>query len=107
MAAVGVCAALSLTPALAGARSHAVPVAHAAKTCGVGSGRGYGYSYLTWLWTYRTSCSAGKSLAKKHGHARGWSCHRKVLDHSPVQYDAKVTCKSGGREIAWTYTQNT
>lgn len=83
------------------------PLAHAAGTCGVGSGRGYGYSYLTYLWVYRTSCSTGKKVAKAHGHVHGWSCSKTILDHSPVQYDAKVTCKSGRREVQWKYTQNT
>ena len=94
--------ALAAVPA-ASARA----VAHTAGNCGVGSGRGYGYSYLTFLWVYKTSCATGKSVAKQHGHARGWSCSKKILDKSPVQYDAKVTCKSGRREVQWTYTQNT
>jgi hypothetical protein len=81
------------------------PVAHTAGTCSVGSGRGYGYSYLTYLWVYRTSCANGRTLARHHG--RGWSCKKKILDRSPVQYDAKVTCRSGKREVQWTYTQNT
>lgn len=83
------------------------PIAHATGKCGVGSGRGYGYSYLTFLWVYKTGCSAGKSVAKDHGHARGWRCSKKIQDRSPVQYDAKVTCKSGPRVVQWTYTQNT
>jgi hypothetical protein len=30
-----------------------------------------------------------------------------VLDSSPVQYDARMTCKSGGKQVVWTFTQNT
>lgn len=95
--------ASALTP-MASARS---PIAHAAGKCGVGSGRGYGYSYLTYLWVYRTSCANGSYLAKKHGRVSGWRCSKKILDRSPVQYDAKVTCNSGGRQVQWTFTQNT
>ena len=98
-------AVLALAPtAAASARA---PVAHTAGNCAVGSGHGYGYSYLTFLWVYKTSCATGKSVVKQHGHVRGWSCSKKILDRSPVQYDAKVTCKSGRREVQWTYTQNT
>jgi hypothetical protein len=83
------------------------PLAHAARTCGVGSGRGYGYSYLTSLSVHNTTCSTGRYVARHHGHVSGWSCSRKVLDRSPVQYDARVTCKRGSRTVQWTYTQNT
>lgn len=84
------------------------PRAHAAGSCSVGSGRGYGYSYLTSLWVYRVSCATGRSVAKTHGHKHGWSCHRKILDRSRTQYDARVTCNaSGKRQVQWTYTQNT
>ena len=107
LAALGISAALAAAPG-AGARAHAAPLAQAAGSCHIASsGHGYGYSYLTWLWVYRTNCATGTHVAKRHGHVRGWSCHRRVLDRSPVQYDAKVTCKSGRREVAWTYTQNT
>jgi hypothetical protein len=83
------------------------PVAHAAGKCGVGNGRGFGYSYLTFLWVFKTSCTTGKAVAKAHGNVHGWSCKKKILDKSPVQYDAKMTCTSGHREVQWTYTQNT
>ena len=83
------------------------PIAHIAGKCSIGNSRSYGYSYLTFLWVYKTSCSTGKSVAKSHGHRPGWKCTRKILDHAPVQYDAKVTCKSGRSEVQWTYTQNT
>ena len=61
------------------------PVAHAAGKCGIGNGRGYNYSYLTFLWVFKTSCGTGKSVAKAHGHVRGWHCSKKILDKSPVQ----------------------
>jgi hypothetical protein len=83
------------------------PVAHAAGRCSVGSGRGYGYSYLTYLWVSRTSCSNGSYVAKHHGKVRGWRCSKKILDRSSVQYDAKVSCSSGRRQVRWIFTQNT
>lgn len=92
---------------LPSAVSARTPVAHAAGACRVGTGRGYGYTYLTYLWVYKTKCSTGRYVAGHHGHVRGWGCGRKILDRSPVQYDARVTCKSGSRQVQWTYTQNT
>jgi hypothetical protein len=81
--------------------------AHAARGCGVGSGHGYGYTYLTSLTVHNTSCSTGKSVAKHHGHFPGWHCSTKRLATSPVQYDSRVTCHSGSRQVIWTFTQNT
>jgi hypothetical protein len=89
------------------ASSARVPVARAAGTCSYGSGRSYGYSYLTFLWVHKTSCATGRTVAKHHGRVHGWSCRKKILDRSPVQYDAKVTCNSGSRQVQWDYTQNT
>lgn len=83
------------------------PQAHAAAKCSVGDGRGYGYSYLTSLQVSHTSCSVGRTVARHHGHVRGWSCHSRTLDSSPVQYDRKVSCRSHSRQVVWTYTQNT
>jgi hypothetical protein len=81
------------------------PVAHAAGHCSVGSGRGYGYTYLEVLTVQGTSCSTGKSIAKAHG--RGWSCTKKRLSTSSVQYVEKESCSSGSRRAQWTYSQNT
>jgi hypothetical protein len=83
------------------------PVAHAAGKCRIGNSRSYGYSYLTFLWQYRTTCGVAHYVAKHHGHVRGWHCSRKILDKSPVQYDATVTCHGGRREVQWSFTQNT
>jgi hypothetical protein len=82
------------------------PVAQAAKSCGVGTEHGFGYTYLTSLNVSRTSCKTGRRVAKHHGHVRGWRCHTKRLDASPVQYDSRVTCKSGRRQVKWTFTQD-
>jgi hypothetical protein len=91
----------------AGTSAASAPRAHAAGSCNVGSGTGYGYSYLTSLTVRNTSCGTGKHLAKKHGNVSGWSCHKKRLDTSPVQYDDRETCTSGSAKVVWTFTQNT
>jgi hypothetical protein len=107
------CSAMALSlvlsgilPTATGAFAHA-PQARIAGSCGVGSGHGYGYTYLTSLKVTRTSCSTGKSVAKHHGHVKGWKCSTKRLATSPVQYEARVTCKSGSRQVIWTFSQNT
>jgi hypothetical protein len=92
------------TAASGSARSR---TAQAAGGCGVGSGRNDGYSYVTSLSVRHTSCAGGLKLVKHHGHLNGWGCKRKVLDRSPVQYDARMTCHSGGEQVVWTFTQNT
>jgi hypothetical protein len=89
-----------------GAFAHG-PQASAAGGCGVGAGHGYGYTYLTSLKVTRTSCTTGKSVAKHHGHVNGWKCSTKRLATSPVQYESRVTCKSGSRQVVWTFSQNT
>ena len=89
-----------------GALAHA-PRAHAAGSCGIGSGHGYGYTYLTSLKVTKTSCATGRSVAKHHGHVKGWKCSTKRLATSPVQYESRVTCKSGSRQVVWTFSQNT
>jgi len=83
------------------------PRAGAAGGCGVGSGKGYGYTYLTSLKVTNTSCTTGKTVAKHHGHVSGWKCSTKRLATSPVQYESRVTCKSGSRQVVWTFSQNT
>ncbi len=100
-------ASLVLAVALAPGAGARPAVAHTAGTCSVGSGRGYGYSYLTWLWVSKTSCASGKNLAKHHGNLSGWRCTQKILDRSPVQYDAQKTCKRAAAQVQWKYTQNT
>lgn len=100
------------TIALLGALAAAVPAAaqtraQVAGGCGVGGGQGYGYSYLTSLKVSGTSCATGRRLARHHGNARGWRCHRTIVDRSRVQYDARMSCSSGHRRVWWTYTQNT
>jgi hypothetical protein len=99
---------LVVTPlAAAPASSARTPIAQVAGKCNVGSGRNDGYSYVTSLSVRSTNCATGLKLAKHHGHLNGWGCKRKVLDRSPVQYDARMTCKSAAKQVVWTFTQNT
>ena len=83
------------------------PRAGAAGGCSVGSGQGYGYTYLTSLKVTNTSCTTGKTVAKHHGRVSGWKCSTKRLATSPVQYESRVTCTSGSRQVVWTFSQNT
>jgi hypothetical protein len=96
-----------IAAAVAATTSSARPAAHAAGRCNTGSRRNLGYTYVTSLKVSRTSCSNGKKLVKHHGKLAGWHCSRKLLDRSPVQFDARMTCKSGGRNVTWTFTQDT
>ena len=98
-AAIAILAMAALAPA-------STPTAQAASGCGVGRGQGFGYTYLTSLSVKRIGCSAGRTVVKHRG-GRGWTCSKKRLDTSPVQFDERETCKSGSRQVLWTYTQDT
>jgi hypothetical protein len=86
--------------------SPASPPAHAASGCGVGHGQGFGYTYLTSLSVKGIGCASGRSVVKHRG-GRGWKCAQKRLASNPVQYDARETCKSGSRQVVWTFAQDT
>jgi hypothetical protein len=92
--------------AIVSATSAAQPRAQAARTCFYRT-HNYGYSYLTYLAVRNTSCTTGRYVAHKHGHVSGWSCHKRITAKGPVQYDASVTCKSGRRQVVWSFAQNT
>jgi hypothetical protein len=109
-------AAVLALPAPAAA---APPVAEAARSCGVGDGRGYGTTYVTSLRVSGTSCRSGKRVVRafhacrpgRRGRCgrrvRGYRCREGQRDRSPVQYDARVTCRNGGNVVKHRYTQNT
>ncbi|MGO9753380.1 MAG: hypothetical protein ACLP8S_15930 [Solirubrobacteraceae bacterium] len=103
-AVLGVALLASSASAFASPRTDTARIAAA---CSVGSGRGYGYTYLDKLAVKNTSCATGKNVARHKGRLSGWRCSKKVLDRSPVQYDAQMSCSSGGRRVNYTYTQNT
>jgi hypothetical protein len=75
--------------------------------CGVGSGRGYGYTYLLTLQVKGTTCGVGVQVVKHKGKLSGWRCAKKVLATSPFQYDARMTCTNGSKQVVYEYTQNT
>jgi hypothetical protein len=105
--------AVPLALATAGGAAGNAPVVHAAGGCHLSSHeqRHLGASYVTSLSVRKTSCRTGKTVVRSYhqhgGHVSGWSCHRRILDKSPAQYDAKVTCARGGKRVVHTYTQNT
>ena len=103
------------------AGASASPQVHAARSCNInGQQQHLGASYVTSLSVRHTSCANGKAVVKayqkcrrahgwrgKCGHrVKGYKCARHIQDSSPVQYDAKVTCRRGAKRVTHTYTQN-
>ncbi len=115
------CLVLLCVPAVATAG----PTAQAAKSCSLSQAeRGgstpstLGATYVTSLSVKNTSCGKGKRVVRAYHSCRGskmackkkvmgFKCRQKTLATSPLQYDAKVTCKKGGKRVKHTYTQNT
>jgi hypothetical protein len=99
------------------------PAASAAKTCHLtlNQQRHSGSTYLIQLRVKNVSCKTGLKIEKAWQSCRRatpghrtcrrrvdrYSCKQKVLDSSPTQYDARVTCTRGARVVVFTYTQNT
>src|SRR3954452_16369783 len=118
---VAAVAASSLIAA-GGASAGASPQVHAARGCHLSAHdqRHLGASYVTSLSVRHTSCSNGKAVVRayqkcrrahgwkgKCGHrVKGYACKRHITASSPVQYDAKVTCRRGGKRVFHHYTQN-
>jgi hypothetical protein len=98
--------AVSFALAAAPVASAHSPVARAAGGCSY-NWKAYGYSYLDKLTVIRTSCRTGRYVVHHHGHLRGWHCTRTRLASSSFQYNERVNCKSRGRWVKWTFTQNT
>ncbi|MGH2888583.1 MAG: hypothetical protein ACRDNJ_03045 [Solirubrobacteraceae bacterium] len=97
----------ALAPASGAARaSHARHLRHSTRSCSTQWTNKHGYSYLYRLSVSRTSCSAGTKLAARHGHERGWRCHKTRLATSPVQYMDRETCTSGRRKVSWEFSHN-
>src|SRR3954451_24155041 len=115
-------AALAASSLIAAPGAGASPQGHAARGCHLSTHeqRHLGASYVTSLSVRYTSCSNGKAVVRayqkcrrahgwkgKCGHrVRGYSCSRHIQASSPVQYDAKVTCRRGAKRVTHTYTQN-
>lgn len=96
--------------------------ATAAKTCSVkGKERKLGATYVTSLSAKKVSCGKAEGVVKafhacrlKHGKAgrctkkvKGFSCREVRSNAIPTQFDAKVTCKDGGKVVKHNYEQFT
>lgn len=111
------CLLLLLAPATTAATS----TAQASKSCNIsGKQRSFGATYVTALSVRSTSCGKGEGIVRTFHDCRqdldadscsqkvsGYRCTQKKLATSPLQYDARVTCKKGGKRVKHTYTQNT
>ena len=115
--ATGAVVALLAVPATAAASQ---PSATASKSCGVSKKpRALGPTYTLGLSVKGTSCANGRGFVKSYFKCRGGGkgkCRRKVSGYScsekrsnaiRTQFDARVTCKKGGRRITHKYTQFT
>ena len=117
-------AATALIAAIPATASADGPSANASRACNIaGQQRDFPpASYVTSLRVFNTSCRKGKAVIRGYhrcrranGGANG-RCRNRVLrfrcSEGPreavpgVQYNAKVTCRRGGRKIVSTYTQN-
>jgi hypothetical protein len=120
-------AAMLATAAIATASGSAgaSPVATASSThCSLTTHeqRHLGASYVTSLKVSHVSCKRGKEVTKDFNECRtaggkpqgkckhdvdGYSCDEHRFDAVPhVQYNSRVTCTDGNKEIKSTYTQN-
>src|SRR3954453_1753044 len=102
-------AAVLIALVAAGGPGASSPQGRAARSCHLSSHeqRHLGASYVTSLSVRHTSCSNGKAVVRayqkcrrahgwkgKCGHrVKGFACKRHITASSPVQYDAKVTCR--------------
>ncbi len=112
VAALAACAALA--PSLAAADG---PLADASKSCSVGNSRDYGTTYvLSISASGGPSCRSARRLVKafhscrpgksgKCSRVSGYSCSERRFNKSRQSYDARVTCRKGGRTVKHTYTQ--
>ena len=99
--------------------AQAGPDAVASKSCNIsGEQQQLGATYVTSLSVRNTSCAKGKKVVRAYHDCRGnrrvckrrvlgFKCRQTVLASSPVQYDARVKCKRGGKRVKHTYSQNT
>ena len=117
LAALAATAVLVALPATAGASE---PSATASKSCGVSKKpRALGPTYTLGLSVKGTSCANGRGFVRSWYKCRGGGkgrCRRKVSGYScsekrsnviRTQFDARVSCKKGGRRITHKYTQFT
>ena len=112
-------------PATGSARetSAAAPVAKAAASCKVPSDDAWGPTYVPQLSVRKVSCATGEAVVKAYhrcrvanGGKKNGTCTRKVkrfrcreqrLSSIKTQFDARVTCTRGAKQVLFTYTQYT
>ena len=90
-----------------------------AKSCNIdGKQQSLGATYVTSLSAKGTSCGKAEGVVKAYHACRGggkkckrkvngFKCRQTIVSSSPLQYDAKVSCKKGGARVKFAYTQNT
>ena len=116
LAATSCFAAASAAPAMA-----APTDVNAARACSTPKYPGSGY--FTSLRVSGTSCSTGRRVARAHYSCRRKNgvrgrCGRRVLrfrcsesrpssGRTRNEYNARVSCRRGGRRVVFTYQQNT
>ena len=93
--------------------------AQASRSCDVsGEERSFGATYVTSISARGVSCGKAKGVVRAYHDCRGskracrrkvsgYRCRQRVLTSSPVQYDARVKCRRGGKRVTHTYSQNT
>src|SRR3954447_12681269 len=120
MSRVVLVAAVVASSLIAAGGAGASPQVHAARDCHVQYQSTKGGYYVTSIHVRHTSCATGKAVVRaytkcrrahgwrgKCGHrVKGFSCKRHIQESTPVQYDASVTCRRGGKRVTHTYTQN-
>lgn len=106
---------LAAMPATAGS----APTAQASKSCNIsGEERSFGATYVTSISARKVSCGKAKGVVRAYHDCRGskkacrrkvkgFKCKQRILAESPVQYDARVNCKRGGKRVKHVYSQNT
>jgi hypothetical protein len=90
-----------------------------AKSCRSASYPGEGY--FNDLNVRGTSCAAGRTVQRAHYRCRvrnggrdgrcnrrveGYRCRERRGAQTSVEYNARVSCRKGGRRISWQYQQN-
>ena len=118
---VGALALLATLPGAAPAQDAGSPQAQASKSCGIsGQQRDLGPTYVLSLSAKNVGCRKAKRVVRayhecryrnggkrgKCGGVSGYGCSE-TRSGIRSQFDAKATCRKGGKRVTHTYTQNT
>lgn len=117
----GAVALLFALPSGASAQDTGGPPAQAAKRCGIASQqRSLGPTYVISLSARNVSCRGAKRVVRAYHSCRfnnggkrgrcsgvlGYGCSE-TRSGIRSQFDARATCRKGGKRVNHTYTQNT